>query len=307
VESITSYAILRFIAGFGLAGELGAAITLVSEILPKETRGYGTALVAGIGLSGAVVAGLTGQLLEWRSAYILGGCLGLGLLILRLGVLESGLYLSQKVQKARKGDIWMLVSRRKRLLRFLSCIGIGIPVWCVVGIIMTFAPEFAEALQIQGPVTAGWAILYCYIGVSVGDLLSGFLSQYFGTRKKVILVSLGALLVLFPITLFSRGMSNHLFYFYAVLLGLATGYWAVFITVAAEHFGTNLRATVTTSVPNIVRGTVVPITLAFRSMVDSLGLVGSALVVCVACLGLAYASLQALEETFGADLDYLEK
>lgn len=306
VETVQAYTILRFIAGFGLAGELGAAITLVSEILPKETRGYGTAIVAGIGLSGAIVAGLTGQALDWRHAYILGGCMGLALLVLRLGIFESGLFLSPKVQTARRGDIRMLFNNRKRFLRFASCVGIGVPVWCVVGILMTFAPEFAQALNVQGPVTAGWAILYCYIGISAGDLISGFLSQYFGTRKRVVLISLGAILILFPLTLFSQGMSNTLFYFYSVLLGLATGYWAVFITMAAEHFGTNLRSTVATSVPNIVRGTVVIVTSAFRLLVEPFGLVGSALIVCCVCLLIAYLSLQALEETFGKELDYLE-
>ncbi len=306
VESVQAYAVWRFIAGLGLAGELGAAITLVSEILPKETRGYGTAIVAGVGLSGAVAAGLTAQTLEWRTAYILGGSLGIGLLILRLSTFESGLFLSSKVQKAKRGDIRMLFNTRKRLLRFASCIGIGVPIWFVVGVVMTFAPEFAVALNIQGPVTAGWAILYCYVGISVGDLLSGFLSQYFGTRKKVVLFSLLTLIVLVPVTLLSHSMTNSVFYFYAVLLGLATGYWAVFITMAAENFGTNLRSTVATSVPNIVRGTVVLITSSFRFLVEPLGLVGSALAVFFACILIGYFSLRGLEETFAKELDFIE-
>jgi MFS transporter, putative metabolite:H+ symporter len=306
VQSVEAYAAWRFIAGLGLAGELGAAITLVSEILPKESRGYGTAIVAGVGLTGAVVAGLTGDFLHWRTAYFVGGAMGLVLLVLRIGVFESGMYRSEKMQSAAKGDLRLFIQKPERLLRFLACVGIGIPIWCVVGILMTFAPEFAVELNIQGPVTAGWAILFCYVGVSSGDLLSGFASQYLGTRKKVVSYSLIALLILIPLTLFSHGMSNTLFYTYAVLLGLATGYWAVFITMAAEHFGTNLRATVATSVPNLVRGTVVIITSSFRALAETWGLVGGALIVCLACIALGFLSLRALHETYGRDLDFLE-
>lgn len=306
VETVNAYAVLRFIAGFGLAGELGAAITLVSEVLPKETRGYGTAIVAGIGLSGAVAAGLTGDFLHWRTAYIVGGIMGLMLLLLRIGIFESGLYLSKKMEKARRGDLRLFFQKPERALKLLACIGIGVPVWCLVGVIMSFAPEFAVALDIQGPVTAGWAILYCYIGVASGDLLSGCLSQYFGTRKNVVFYSLWILLFLVAATLLSRGMSNTVFYTYAVLMGLATGYWAVFVTMAAEQFGTNLRATVATSVPNLVRGTVVISTTLFRWGAEHLGIVGSGAMVCVIFISLAFLSLSVLEETHGKDLDFLE-
>jgi MFS family permease len=306
VESVGAYAALRFIAGLGLAGELGAAITLVSEILPKESRGYGTAIVAGVGLSGAVAAGFTGDYLDWRTAYIVGGCMGLALLVLRLGIFESGLYLSSKMANARRGDLSLFLQQPKRLLKFICCIGIGIPVWCVVGVIMSFAPEFARALDIQGPVTAGSAILFCYIGISSGDLISGCLSQYFGTRKKVVLVSLVILSGLVVATLLSRGMSNKVFYTYAILMGLATGYWAVFVTMAAEQFGTNLRSTVATSVPNLVRGTVVVSTSLFRFLVPPLGIIGSAAVVFSLFIALGFVSLRQLDETHGKDLDFLE-
>ncbi len=306
VTSVEAYAILRFIAGFGLAGELGAAITLVSEILPKETRGYGTGIVAGIGLSGAVAAGLTGDYLDWRTAYIVGGCMGLALLVLRMGIFESGLYLSSKMADARRGDLSLFLQQPKRLLKFFCCIGIGIPVWCVVGVIMSFAPEFAVALNIQGPVTSGSAILFCYVGISSGDLLSGCLSQYFGTRKKVVFISLILLSILVAGALLSYGMSSKVFYTYAVLMGLATGYWAVFVTMAAEQFGTNLRSTVATSVPNLVRGTVVISTSLFRFLVPSMGIVGSAAVVFALFIALGFVSLSQLEETHGKDLDFLE-
>ncbi len=306
VDTVEAYAAWRFIAGLGLAGELGAAITLVSETLPKETRGYGTAVVAGVGLSGAVAAGLTADLVPWRTAYLIGGGMGLALLVLRLGIFESGLFLANKTQKARRGDPMLFLQKPDRFFKFLCCIGIGVPVWCVVGVIMSFAPEFAQALEIQGPVTAGSAILFCYIGVSSGDLLSGILSQYFGTRKKIVSLSLGTLAVLLAATFLSHGMSNTVFYAYAVLMGLATGYWAVFVTMAAEQFGTNLRATVATSVPNLVRGTVVISTSAFKFLAPSLGIRLSGAVVCFAAIAIAFQALRYLEETFGKDLDFLE-
>ncbi len=306
VETVSAYAFWRFVAGFGLAGELGAAITLVSETLPKETRGYGTAIVAGIGVTGAIAAGLTADFLPWRSAYLVGGAMGLALLILRIGVLESGMFLSQKLQKARRGDLLMLLNKPKRFIRFVACVGIGIPIWFVVGILMTFAPEFSQALHIQGPVTAGYAILFCYAGLSVGDFASGFLSQIFGTRRRVVLSALLMLLALVFTLLLSRGLSNQAFYALCFALGLSTGYWAIFVTVAAEHFGTNLRATVATSVPNLVRGSVVILTSSFRGLVEPLGILGSAMLVGTVSILLALISLAYLEETFGRDLDYLE-
>lgn len=308
VHTVPAYAFWRFVAGVGLAGELGAAITLVSEVLPKNIRGYGTAIVAGVGVTGAIVAGLTADIVPWRTAYVIGGVLGLVLLVLRIGIFESSMYLSTKMKQARRGDIFMLFNNRERLVRFLSCIGIGVPIWYVVGVLMTFAPEFATALNIQGPVTAGYAILFCYAGLSLGDFLSGGLSQYFHTRKKVVLISIVSLTVLVVATLtVTRGMSNSVFYAFCALLGLASGYWAIFATMGAESFGTNLRATVATSVPNFVRGSVVLSTSSFRALVDPLGIIGSALAVGFGAAFIGLISLRTLEETHGKDLDYIEK
>ncbi len=308
VQSVPAYGFWRFVAGVGLAGELGAAITLVSEVLPKQIRGYGTAIVAGVGVTGAIVAGLTADIVPWRTAYLIGGGLGLVLLVLRIGIFESGMFLSAKTKGARRGDILMLFNNRQRLVRFLSCIGIGIPIWYVIGVLMTFAPEFADALGIQGTVTAGYAILFSYAGLSVGDFASGALSQYFHTRKKVILISVVALAVLvLGILTTTRGASSNTFYFFCVLLGLASGYWAIFATIGAESFGTNLRATVATTVPNFVRGSVVLSTSTFRALVEPLGIIGSALAVGFGCIFIALISLRTLEETHGKDLDYVEK
>jgi MFS family permease len=307
VQDVTWYGILRFVAGLGLAGELGAAITLVAETLPREKRGYGTAIVAGIGLSGAVASGLLVELFTWRVAYGVGGTLGLLLLGLRFGMSESGLFENvARRDDVRRGDLRLLVSRWERFTRFVACVGVAVPIWYVVGILVTFSPELSAALGATGPVVAGRAILWCYAGVALGDVLSGFWSQWRGSRRKVVrdLLAVLTLLVLaFPLL---RGAEPVAFYAIFFLMGLATGYWAVFMTLSAENFGTNLRATVTTAVPNLVRGSVVPLSLAFEAGRGSLGSVGSALGVGVVALGLGFLSLWRLEETHSRDLDFEE-
>ncbi len=306
VTTVPMYATLRFLAGIGLAGELGAAITLVSETLPKETRGYGTAIVAGVGLSGAVAAGLVGDFFSWKAAYLIGGSLGVVLLLLRMRMLESGVYKHMEARDVRRGDVRMLFSSRERFFKYLFCILIGVPVWYVVGILVTFSPEIAQALSATEPVKPGSGILFCYAGISLGDIASGFLSQYLGSRKKVVASCLGMLTILVAILLFSSGFSATYFYTFCFLMGLATGYWAVFVTIAAEQFGTNMRATVTTSTPNFVRGSVVVLTLSFDLIKPVFGIVGSAMAVGATCLALAFYSLSRLEETFGKELNYYE-
>lgn len=306
VRDVHQYAILRFVAGIGLAGELGAAITLVSEVLPKELRGYGTAIVAGVGLSGAVFAGLIADFLTWKSAYFTGGVLGLLLLFARVRLAESGMFSQVRATSVRRGDLKLLFATPKRTWKYLSCIFIGVPIWYVVGILVTFSPEITKSLGAADPVSAGKAILYCYLGIAIGDLGSGVISQWIGSRRKVVAGALAIQALLVFVTLLSRDFSAAYFYTLCVLLGLATGYWAVFVTMASEQFGTNLRATVTTTVPNFVRGSVVPLSLAFRSMQERLGLAGSATAVFCVTLVLAAIALLSLEETHSRDLNYLE-
>lgn len=307
VTSVEAYALLRFIAGIGLAGELGAAITLVSEILPKETRGYGTAIVASIGLSGAIAAGITTEYVGWRASYWIGGGLGLLLLVLRLGILESSLFANLKKEShVKRGDLKMLVSDPKRLSKYIYCILIGIPIWYCAGVLMTFSPELGKELETLSPLVAGKSIMYSYVGVALGDLLSGVLSQWVKSRKKVVIGCLFMELIITFLILFSKGLSSDTYYFLCFLIGLATGYWAVFVTMAAEQFGTNLRATVTTSVPNFVRGSVVPMTLSFRWLGASTSLVTSALIVGVVVHIIAFFSVLRLEETHGRDLNFVE-
>lgn len=306
-----TYAILRFIAGVGLAGELGCAITLVSETMSKEHRGYGTTIVAAVGILGAVVAALIGDLFSWQTAYIIGGVMGLALLIFRVSMFESGMFAQVKKSDCRKGDLRMLVHPWSRLLKYLRCILIGVPVWFVVGILVTFSPELARDIGISDPISAGKAIMWCYIGLSAGDFASGFLSQILKSRRKVVgfALALSAALValyIFTPELLGHGQSEVYFYALCTALGFSVGYWAVFVTVAAEQFGTNLRATVTTSVPNFVRGAVVPLTLAFQFLNSDLSLRSSALWVGTASLGIAFLALYFMQETYGKDLDYLE-
>lgn len=306
VHSIPAYATWRFLAGLGLAGELGAAVTLVSEILPKDLRGYGTTIVAAVGIFGTVAASLVGKYLPWRIAYLVGGALGILLLLLRFGIRESGMFKKLDSEHVNRGDFLSLFTSGERLGRYLRCILIGLPTWFVVGILIVFTPEFAPKLQISGPVNAGTAVAFCYSGITLGSLGSGVLSQLWGTRKKVVGLFIGGTVLGVAVYLTARGLSPALFYALAGYLGLATGYWAVFVTIAAEQFGTNLRSTVATTVPNFVRGAVPLITGSFLLLKGKLGLVGSAWVVGGVCFILAALALWGLQETHGRDLDFVE-
>ncbi|QOX80220.1 MFS transporter [Trichlorobacter lovleyi] len=308
VDSIGAYATLRFIAGVGLAGELGAGITLVSEVLHKTVRGYGTMIVASVGVSGAILANFVAKNFDWRNAFIIGGILGLCLLALRFGVVESGMFSTMKVQEqVSKGNFLSLFTSRDRFGRFLHSILIGLPSWFVVGVLITFSPEFAKLLGVTGTISAGNAVMYCYLGLVAGDLLSGILSQLLKSRKKVVLLFLIITAAAVVIYFMAGGVSAEAFYGICGLLGFGIGYWAIFVTIAAEQFGTNLRATVATSVPNFVRGMTVPITMLFLYFRNHFGLQQGAIMVGCLTMAIALFSLWRLEETFHKDLDYFEE
>lgn len=307
VTTVDQYAMLRFIAGFGLAGELGAGITLVAEILPKALRGYGTTLVALMGLPGSIAAYFVVNIFDWRTSYIVGGILGLLLLILRVSVLESGMFSSVKNKSVKRGDLGLLFGNGKRALKYLLSILIGFPIWFVVGILISFSPELAKALSIAEPIAAGKAVMLAFTGQMFGNLIAGSLSQYLQSRKKVVGLFIVISLVLVFVYLLVPMSSANMFYTVCLLLGLFNGYWALFITVAAELFGTNLRATVATTVPNFVRGAVIPLTAIFRLMIAPLGTVYSALVTGLIAFTIALVALRFLEETFSKDLDYVEE
>ncbi len=307
VTSIEAYALLRFFAGIGLAGELGAGITLVSEVLHKSVRGYGTMIVASVGVSGAILANIVAKSFDWRTAFYIGGVLGLMLLLLRLKVTESGMFKGMEQSDVPKGNFFALFTCRDRFGRFFHSIMIGLPSWFVVGVLITFSPEFAKALNVQGGVSAGNAVMYCYIGLVAGDLASGLLSQLLKSRKKVVLIFLLITVAAVAGYFNAAGVTADSFYVICGLLGFGIGYWAIFVTVAAEQFGTNMRATVATSVPNFVRGMTVPITMAFQMARGYLGLEGAAITVGAVCLLIALISLSRLQETFNKDLDYFEE
>lgn len=309
VQDLTVYAILRFLAGIGLAGELGAGVTLVNESLPKEKRGYGALFIAGTGALGAVtaafIAGLSTDPEWWRMTYYIGGAMGLALLLLRIGTMESSLF--QNIEKsAPKGNFLSLFTDSSKLKRYIYCILIGLPVWYTVGILVLVAPELSKAIGVQGEIKAGTVVILCYAGLSSGDFLSGLVSQFLQSRKKTIYWFVGSSIILMGIYLLVHGLSTTIFYFLCFALGFSGGYWAVFITMASEQFGTNIRATVTTTVPNFVRGALILITLGFKFLMGHVGLIYAALIVgCICNFAALWASYMS-EETFDKDLDFID-
>ena len=251
VQTYQQYEWLRVIAGFGLAGELGIGITLVSEVMTKETRGWGTSIVSGVGIAGAVLAFTVAEW-GWREAYWAGGVLGLLLLGLRVYVHESGMFGKVKESKVKRGNFFSIFTTREKFFKYLYCILLGVPVWFVIGILVFFSKEFGEYLGITESINPGRAIMYHYMGASLGSLTTGFVSQWLKSRKKSILIALIALVFSIVGYFSSFGATSGLFYLIIFLLGLAQGYWAIFVTVASEQFGTNIRSTVTTTVPNFV-------------------------------------------------------
>ncbi|HRP55463.1 MFS transporter [Agriterribacter sp.] len=307
VTSVGAYAVLRFIAGFGLAGELGAGITLVSEILPNKIRGYGTTLVATMGVMGALLAYLVSYFFDWRVSYFIGGGLGLLLMVLRIRVFESGIFIKLKEKKIKRGNVLMLLNNKKRLLKYINGIIIGMPIWFVVGILITFSPEFGQALGLNKPIDAGKAVMLAFSGQVAGNLASGFLSQYLQSRKKAILLFILISLSLVVIYLLAPFQTATWFYVVCACLGFSSGYWTLFITVAAELFGSNLRATVATTIPNFVRATVIPLTALFVLMKSHTGIIYGALITGLIAYTLAIVSLFYLEETFKKDMNYTEE
>lgn len=314
VGDIALYGLCRLLAGFGLAGELGAGITLVSELMPKERRGLGTTLVATIGLSGALAAGLIGDALVswsptdgWRYAYGLGGVVGLLLLALRIGVFESGLFERTKAQDVHLGDVRQLFLPLSRGLRFLRVVVVGMPIWFAGGVLFVFSPEIGAALGLPQKPTGGQTIFWAYAGVTIGDLASGLISHAVKSRKRVLAVFLVAFAASVVTLLSFGGRSLGTYYALLAVLGFTTGYWVLFVTTAAEQFGTNLRATVTTSAPNFVRGTAIPITAVWIALKPVAGTIPATLMVGLTCIGLGLLALWRMPDSFSADLDFVER
>jgi MFS family permease len=303
---VYQYAGLRFIAGIGLAGELGAGITLVSESLPKSLRAIGTSVVAGFGLMGAVVAQLTVELAGgWNISYIIGGIMGIMLLILRVSVSESGIYKNIEHKSVSKGNFLSFFTNKERLTRYLKCIAVGLPTWYCIGILAVLANQFAPELGIKD-LNPGKAIMWAYVGISVGDLMSGFISHALKSRKMAIFYMLLFTIIGVAIMLFGNTNTETKYYMFCVWLGLGTGYWAMFVTLAAEQFGTNIRNTATTTVPNMVRGLVPVMILAFDLLKNNFTVIISAAIVGIVVFGLAFYSSLTISETHDKDLEFIE-
>ncbi|MEZ0608902.1 MFS transporter [Fibrella sp. WM1] len=308
MDKVTYYALMRFVAGVGLAGELGAGITLVSEVLPTRLRAIGTSLVAGIGLFGAVVAYFTVKLFDWNIAYFIGGGMGIGLLLLRVGVVESGMYKNVSANHAvNKGNFFAFFTNADRFSRYMKCIGLGIPTWFVIGILATFSNEFGTALGITQEVKPGLAIMWCYVGLSTGDLASGFISQALASRRKAVLGLMLFTLAASVVYLFGGLQSDTALYMACLALGFGIGYWAMFVTIGAEQFGTNLRATAATTVPNMVRGLVFPMTTLYQTVKPTQGVITAGAIVGVIAFAIGIYSVLTIPETHGKEMDFLEE
>ncbi|MNK10790.1 putative niacin/nicotinamide transporter NaiP [compost metagenome] len=307
VGDVWQYGIIRFIAGIGLAGELGAGITLVSESMHKSKRGYGTMLVASVGVLGAILAYFVSEEFNWRTAYFVGGGMGLLLLLLRVGSFESGLFKEQDKKDIPKGDFRMLFTDKGRLKRYINCLCIGLPIWFVVGVLVTQAPEIGKALGASETLSAGKGVMFAYIGISIGDVLAGVFAQILKSRKKVVFICQLIIIGSSLWYLLSTGITANKFLVLAFVMGLGVGYWATFVTISAEQFGTNLRATVATTAPNFVRGALIPSTMVYGLLVDSFGIVPAAITMVLILSGIAMYSLTQLEESFDKDLNYLEE
>lgn len=312
VDSIEGYAVCRAIAGIGLAGELGAGITLVSELMDKQRRGIATAIVAGVGICGGIAAGLVGGGMPaiwegayWRHAYYIGGGMGLALLALRIGVTESGMFAKVAASTASRGNFFQLFTGG-RFPRYLGLIAVGVPVWYVIGILVTFGDRVGGSLGLHPEPRPATALMFAYAGCAAGDVASGLFSQWLGSRRRALAWFIGATaggVVLY----FTVGPTSSVaFYACCTLVGFTAGYWAVFVTSAAEQFGTNLRATVATTTPNFVRGSAVLLAIGFQALQRPLGAAGAAAAVGVFSIGVAIAGVLSLRETFGVDLDFTE-
>lgn len=311
IQTVDQYAWCRFVAGLGLAGELGAGITLVSELLPKNKRGIGTSLVAGIGLFGAVAAYFTYQWTgeDWRLCYKIGGGLGILLLFLRISVAESGMFKQLKETNVQRGNFLMFFNNAKRFKKYFLAILIGLPTWYVIGILVNQSDRFGKAMFGSTTIDSGRSIMFAYTAIAIGDILIGFVSQYFKSRKKALLLFYLLTTVSLIIFFSSVNNSDSRMYIICALLGFSTGFWAIFVTMGAEQFGTNLRATAATTIPNMVRGALPLINLLFLNLFQKSwqwSLIDSGIVTGIIVLAVTFIAFYFTEETFHKDLNYTE-
>ncbi len=309
IQQVDQYKWVRFIAGLGLAGELGAGITLVSEMVAKESRGIATSLVAGIGLTGAIIAFVMKQNFDWRTCYFIGGGMGLLLLLLRVSVFESGMYHQLTQTSVQRGNFLLLFTNRDRLKRYLLNVLIGLPTWLVIGVLITFSNEFGMQMGIKEKIDPGKAVMYAYVFISIGDIGIGFISQWLRSRKKAMYIFY-AITILFIVLFFTAQMNGSANGMYIICagLGLGTGFWAIFVTMAAEQFGTNLRATATTTIPNMVRGMLAIVILPlFKGLRNFTTYYDAGWITAVIIMSISLVAVVYIKETFGNDLDFIEE
>lgn len=307
IHTVNEYAIVRFFAGVGLAGELGAGITLVSELVHKNRRGVSTSMVAGIGLTGAVVAYFISKEFDWRVCYFIGGGLGLCLLVLRISVFESGMYAAIKATKVVRGNILMFFTNAKRFRKYIFSILIGVSTWYVVGILVAFSNKFGEKFGIKEKIDPGKATMYAYIAISIADILIGFVSQWLKSRKKALFIFYGITVVMLFLYFSDINKDAATMYWIIAGLGFGTGFWAIFVTMAAEQFGTNLRATAATTAPNMVRGSL-PLTLMlFTALQNNYSYVAAGWITGIVIMVVSIIAALFTDETFGKELNYVEE
>jgi MFS family permease len=307
VVNTTQYSVVRFIAGIGLAGELGAGITLVSELLSKEKRGIGTSLVAGLGLTGAVVAYFISKEFSWRVCYYIGGGLGMLLLLLRVSVFESGMFHEVKKQNVVRGNFFMFFNDATRFKKYMYSILIGLPTWYVIGVLVTFSDQFGKEFGITESISPGKAIMFAYVGISIGDVAIGFVSNWLKSRKKALYIFYVLTAIFIALFFSQKGGTDEQMYLICGGLGFATGFWAIFVTMAAEQFGTNLRATAATTVPNVVRGSLPLIIFTFKWLRTNMSYTTAGLITGVIAMLIAVISAMNAKETFGKNLNYVEE
>jgi MFS transporter, putative metabolite:H+ symporter len=307
VQDIDTYMIIRFIAGIGLAGELGAGITLTAEILPKEKRGLAGTIIATCGVLGGISAALLSKIItDWRTLYFIGGGIGLVLLALRVSVAESAMFASLEKSNIQRGNYLLFFTSKERFYRYAKGMLIGMPVWYCIGILMFFADEFASQMGIIG-ITPGNAILFQYIGLAFGDITAGLISQKLRSRKKA-LYFFYSVFIFFLILFFTQHNSSAAwFYFICSGLGFGTGISVLYIITSAEQFGTNLRASATTSITNFVRGFTPLLLLIFKQLRDYTGYLKGAWLIGIAIMIISVTALYFTKESFGKDLDFVEE
>lgn len=310
VQTVPQYVLMRFLAGVGLAGELGASITLVSEMLPKEKRGIAATLIAVTGVCGAITAFFVYQAFQdWRLCFYIGGAMGLLLLVLRANVMESGMFGEVKKSGVTRGSFIMLFSKKERALRYLKGVLIGLPVWYAIGILVTFSDKFGKEFGIEG-IDPGKAIMYQYIGIGLGDLSAGFLSNYLKSRKKA-LYAFFTILSAFTILYFLQGGgrgNTQTMYILCTCLGYGAGFSVLYITMSAEQFGTNLRASTAISIPNVVRGILPLIILLHRGLRSLTGdYITGGWMTGIVIMFLAVTAAYHTKESFANDMNFVEE